>query len=121
MLDCPGVTFHFPRSNQNQDYVRYRGYVPSMKEETICAWIEIKQLNRANTILSYAIGDRDNEIRFDLKPNSKIRIFIKNQYKAVFIIPSFSTPNQVSKCLSCLKMSKNDLIYVEEILAFKSN
>ena len=92
-----------------------------MKEETICAWIEIKQLNTYNTILSYATDNRHNEIRFHLKSNSEISIYIKNQHTAFTTIPFFSTSNQVSKYLSCLKMSKNDLIYIEEILALKRN
>ena len=92
-----------------------------MKEETICAWIEIKELNTANTILSYATDDHHNEIHFYLKSNSEIRIYIQNQLKAFTIIPFFSTSNQVSIYLSCLKISKNDLIYIAEIVAFKSN
>ena len=92
-----------------------------MKEETICAWIEIKRLNAFNTILSYATDDQHNELLFDIKSDSEISIYIKSELKAFTAIPFFSTSNQVSKCLSCLKMSKNDLIYVEEILAFKSN
>ena len=120
MLDCPGVTFHFPDFYQNKDFVRYRGYVLSTKEETICAWIEIKKLNTENTILSYATYHRSNELLFYLKSNSEINILIKNQHKAFNTIPFFSTSNQVRKCLSCLKMSKNDLISIEEILALKA-
>ena len=104
MLDCPGVTFHFPNFYQNEDYIRYRGYVPSMKEETICAWIKFKKLNTENTILSYATDDHHNELRFDLKSNSEIRIFFKNQSKAFNTTPFISKSNQVSKCLSCLKI-----------------
>ena len=61
---CPGVTFHLPRDNQITDYVRYRGYYPTLKEGTVCAWVETSDYDvpDLSSFASYSSSLHNNEL-----------------------------------------------------------
>ena len=76
-----------------------------MKEETICAWIELNKLNAYSVIFSYATPTYFDAIAFDLRPSDTVGVGISNKPIVFNNVPFFSTSNQVGNCLSCIKMS----------------
>ena len=60
----PGVTFRFPNKNKTIDYVRYRGFFPTLKDGTICAWLESNNydVKDFSTLASYSTGEAHNEL-----------------------------------------------------------
>ena len=71
---CPLITFHLPRDNQIQDYIRYRNYVPRMPSATVCTWIETTDFDDdVNTIASYATSRSMNNA-YLLGIDSQIRV-----------------------------------------------
>ena len=78
-VECPGVTFHLPRDNQVTDYIRYRDYVPSMKDATACAWVETSDFSDHATVWSYAPSARvNNEFFLAFLNPSTVRIAKSN-------------------------------------------
>ena len=78
---CPGVTFNFPRDNQETDYVRYRSYFPSLTQGTICLWVNTNDHGElgGTAVLSYAVPSIDNEILIAFQSSERLTIWLKGR------------------------------------------
>ena len=74
------------------DYVRYRSYVPQMKEVTLCAWIETAGFqNEVESVVSYATSSENNVLLFYFEAQARIA------FRTAASVSYFSIPNNLHK------------------------
>lgn len=95
-LGCSGVTFHFPRDKQTDDYVRYLPYFSTTKSATVCAWIEKDQVSIDGepqsygnfiSILSYYVNYDNLVIGISSTQKIYFRMKIKDEYLKIDTFP----------------------------------
>ena len=100
---CPGVTFDFPRDNQETDYVRYRSYFPALNEGTICFWVNTSDYTSEFTgILSYSVSGSHNEVLFGFENGVDILFYLRDHVFRFHVAPYLSSRQQVRQCIHYL-------------------
>ena len=116
---CPGVTFHLPRNNQITDYVRYRGYYPTLKEGTVCAWVETSDYDDLDisSIASYSSFSGDNELTLVFAKPTIFRVLTRTRSDINFRMTRLSgLPAKVSLHLVTDRVEKEKrLIFAQNI------
>ena len=76
------------------DYIRYRDYVPSMKEATACTWVETSDFYNQATVWSYATSSNPNEWLLDFLNSENFETSRRNDY--FFTVPRMNGSQKVA-------------------------